>query len=346
MELNVVSKHRAAIYGFAILWVVAFHAAAINNFDYSFGRDSLWLFKRIMNSGNVGVDMFLFLSGVSLYFSFSKDGDIARFLKKRFLRIAPAVWVLFGWYWVVLYLVESFAPAQLVPRLMLVDFWLMTGDGSIWYVSLILVLYLAYPLVYSFLYSKRAKHPGLRCLALLGLIYLAIVMFHLRNNEFYKTIEVALTRMPVFIMGCYAGKLVHDKKRVSKAFIPVVFVAVAAFFAVLQLDVLHGPARRFFFAFGGISISYAIALVCEGFERLFKGSKKRPLYRFLSWTGAFTLELYVGHIMLNQAMMHFLPWYGMEDLRVYALMAVCAFFLAWAVSKLIALLLKKVSRAR
>ena len=116
-------------------------------------------------------------------------------------------------------------------------------------------------------------------------------------------------------------------------------VGVVAFFAVIYYDALHGPVCRFFYGVGGISIAYFIALCCEAFDKLTKSSgAKRPLYRLLAWTGTFTLELYVAHIMLNQAFRKFIPWYGNEDLAAYVVMAAIAFFLAFGVSKLVAML--------
>ena len=371
MDLNVVSKHRAPIYGLAILWVVVFHASAINDVDFSFGNQSLWLLKLVLDTGNVGVDIFLFLSGISLYFSFTKNDDVNDFYRKRFLRIVPAVWILFGWFWAYRYLIESFALAKFVPRMMLIDFFLMTNDASIWYVSLILALYAAYPMIYRVLFPTPGRKgsplsaqgslavpdplpapsvpsakgqgvgswSGLRCLALLAFVYVAVFMFDARNHEYYDTIEIALTRIPVFIIGCYFGKLVYEKKRVPKVCIGVVIACVVLFFAVMHFDALHGPVRRFFYGIGGISIAYLIALCCEAFDKLTKcPGAKRPLYRFLAWTGTFTLELYVAHIMLNQAFRKFFSWYGNEDLAAYAIMAVCAFFLAFGVSKLVTML--------
>ena len=345
MNLNIISKHRAVIYGIAILYVVLFHASAINDFDYSFGHKILEPFKLFMDTGNVGVDIFLFMSGVSLYFSFSRNNNIAQFFVKRFWRIVPAVWIIFGWFWALLYLFQNFAPDQFIPRFLCIDFWLMTGDASIWYVSLILLLYLLYPLIYAALYGGKTEHTGVKCLILLAFVYTVVTIFWMRNPDFYKPIEIAITRIPVFIMGCYWGKLVFEKRTVSKAFIPLVFIAVFAFYGVLYPDVIHGPLRRFFYAIGGISLCYAIALICEFFDMLFKGEKpkSRFLYRFLAWTGGFTLELYVGHIMCNQAFHKFFDWYVDENLKVYLVMATFAFFLAFGVSKLVPVIQKKIT---
>lgn len=68
MNLNIISKYRNEIYGFSIIWIVLFHGAAINNVDYSFGFSVLYPLQAFLSIGNVGVDIFLFLSGVCLYF--------------------------------------------------------------------------------------------------------------------------------------------------------------------------------------------------------------------------------------------------------------------------------------
>ena len=69
-RLDIVSTYRAPLYGFAILWIVVYHAT-IDNVDFSFGIEQLLWFKGIMELGNAGVDIFLFLSGVCLFFSLS-----------------------------------------------------------------------------------------------------------------------------------------------------------------------------------------------------------------------------------------------------------------------------------
>ena len=67
-----VSKYHDAIYGFAIIFIMFFHAHAIDGVDYSFGRSNLRVFRTIMSNGSVGVDAFLFMSGVFLYYSYKR----------------------------------------------------------------------------------------------------------------------------------------------------------------------------------------------------------------------------------------------------------------------------------
>lgn len=95
IRLENLSKYRAPIYGFAIIWIAFFHGS-VDTVDYSFGHDSLLWFKTIMSNGSVGVEVFLFLSGISLYFSFKNDSNLLSYLKKRTRRLFVPLFIVYG----------------------------------------------------------------------------------------------------------------------------------------------------------------------------------------------------------------------------------------------------------
>lgn len=96
----------------------------------------------------VGVDIFLFLSGFGLCYSFSRTGNYFKFIKKWMVRVLPSyiivvgIWIVFCWLLHIgggltdllwkYYLISSFAEAELCE----------------WYVAAILVLYCCYPAFY------------------------------------------------------------------------------------------------------------------------------------------------------------------------------------------------------
>ena len=334
MSLDIVSKHRAPLYGFAILWVVVFHAIAIDHADFTFGHKSLEFFHSVVYTGNVGVDMFLLLSGISLYYSFHKNPDMIQFLKKRLIRVVPAVWLVYTLWWAWRYLILDFSLPGFLSRMTMMRFW-MTGDGSIWYVSLILVLYFLYPFIYHFLFDEGHR-PAVRCAVLMGFTYMLVVLFSIANPEMYANVEIAITRIPVFILGSFMGKYVYEKRKISKWWAIPIFAVAIGFLVVLYFDMFAEVEKyyeRFFYLLGGLSLSYAIALICTAFDKVAEPAK-RPLHRFLSFTGGFSLELYLSHIMLNQVMTS-MPWYIEGNLVQYFAMAAIAFLLAWVVMKII-----------
>ena len=337
MKLDIVSKHRGAIYGFAILWIVVYHGWKVNNIDYTLGHRSLEFIKTIVSTGNVGVDIFLFLSGVCLYFSFVRKPDVMAFMKNRFMRVVPGVLLIFIGWWVYLSLINTVDVPTFVSRVMLVRFW-MTGDRTIWFVSLILVLYLAYPLIYYYFFSDD-KHQARKLVVLLLTLYILCLLLQATNEELYNNWEVALTRVPVFVFGCWFGKYVYEKRQVHVGWAVVAIVAVIAFFVVCHLHLIKTPWIRFVYGLAGVALSYALALLFQAFERL----SIRPLYRFLTWTGGFTLELYCTQGMMDQILRQ-LPFYADGSFVQYYVMAAIAFFAAWLVMKIVTLASKRLSK--
>ena len=62
-NLNNISKYRGELMGFAIIIVMLFHV--------SLSKTSPWFGLRRM--GNLGVDIFFFLSGIGLWYSWAKQ---------------------------------------------------------------------------------------------------------------------------------------------------------------------------------------------------------------------------------------------------------------------------------
>ena len=81
MKNNVHSfvKYRKELFGVATLMILLCHSVSIVPFPDRIGT--------FISYGTMGVNVFLFLSGIGLYYSFNKNGDIIAFYKKRFMRV-------------------------------------------------------------------------------------------------------------------------------------------------------------------------------------------------------------------------------------------------------------------
>ena len=90
--MEYISHARAFIYCFAILWIMLFHSS------FPFRTPvMLWL----QDHGNCGVDIFFLLSGVSLYFSYSKNKNAKKFYANRLYRTLPYFIAVYGLYFLV-----------------------------------------------------------------------------------------------------------------------------------------------------------------------------------------------------------------------------------------------------
>ena len=244
---------------------------------------------------------------------------------------------MYSLYWIVRYGVFDTDLVGVVSRLMLMRFWL-TGDQTIYFASLMLVLYFFYPYIYAFLFS--GKRSGLRFVVLIIATYGAVVTISLVDPKWYSLTEIALTRIPVFILGSYFGKWVYEGKVVGRVFVPLTLIGSVAFFAVLDAGFLSGPMKRFFYLVGGVSLSYTFALLMYVLDNRMRCSAGCPLRRFLSFFGAFSFELYLAHIMVNQ-ILRMLPLYQKGDFLQYLVVVVISCFVALAAHKVTNALAKK-----
>lgn len=330
LSLNLVSKYRDAIYGFAILWIVVFHGTAIDKVDFSFGTHLLDWLQVFVNLGGVGVDIFLFLSGICLYFSYIRHPNIRFFYLKRLARVVLPVWTIYGVYWLIRYWILKHSLKAFLGRMSLAQFWI-SGDQSIWFVALILVLYLLYPVIFHVLFC-REKRTVLRFLVLIGMCYIGIVAVSILVPKWYKLTEIALTRIPVFIFGCWMGQAVYEQKTVHGIWGVVAFATATLFVVLLNLNLFHGMTRRFIYLVGGVSLAYCLALIFAGIDSLVS-NRKPCILRFLSFVGMFSLELYLSHIMVNQVL-QLSPWYMSGSVGQYGCVVLLALVLAWITMKL------------
>lgn len=80
MNLSFISKFRTELMGIAMLLVVWHHLPMNINFS---------VYDFLKTNGGFGVDIFLLLSGMGLYFSTSKGLEMKKYAIKRAIRIFP-----------------------------------------------------------------------------------------------------------------------------------------------------------------------------------------------------------------------------------------------------------------
>lgn len=268
-NLYSISESRAIIMGFATLIVALFHS-------YSLKYSSVFNFIR--NTGNVGVDIFLFVSAIGLFFSFTKNPNIKEFYKKRFLRIIPAIIIVRT-----IYCIRIQATLWTYIKNITLSSLFIDGNRDLWYFTLSIILYLLYPLLYKVINSKGSK-------GLFGLLLVVIgssLLLYSFNYNYYLQIEILLTRIPVFLIGIYVGKMVYDKKEINSLWI-IPFVLM---FAVTNILLYRGGINpymivRYLYCFLGISIVFIIAFCHSLWSHV-------RIDKFLTFFGTYSMEVYL-----------------------------------------------------
>lgn len=326
------SSYRNAIYGVAALWIVMFHGMGLS---YIQMPESLWLLDKTFRMGNVAVDIFIFLSGVGLYFSFSKGPKLGDFYKKRFVRVYIP-YLLMTLPYIIYCLVDGQIDVPLMIKAILtINFWTNeTTPIDFWYISLVLVLYLLYPLIYKFMFRpvkkgklSQGKREFIRMLMLvLVTLAVSLILFYF-VKDVYVVIDRALSRIAAFIVGCYFGKLVKEKKRFNIVFL---ILSVAVFIGAYPLYVgaeslLHGVWARYYGSLTGIALVFILS-------QLFILLSYIKIDKILAFFGAFSLEIYIMSI-LGRKLFYNSEYYveGGHNFRNYMIWMVVSIVAAYAV---------------
>lgn len=273
-----ISESRGILLGVATLIVAFFHCFSYHFENITSNSFLIKLLYYLRNMGNIGVDIFLFLSAVGLYFSFSKDSNIKNFYKKRLLRILPSI-IIVG---TIYYIYKQVGFFVYLKNITFISFY-TSGVRDLWYFALLILLYLLYPLLYKIIDLKGLK--GLVSLMLI-VVGSTILLFSI-TPILYKNIEIALTRIPVFLLGIYLGKKIKNKEEMPEVLmILFVLLFVLSNIILFSVSFKYYMCVRYIYCILGISIVFLISYLHSIVN--FKITDK-----MLIFYGTYSMEVYL-----------------------------------------------------
>lgn len=237
MELNSISFCRDVIFGLSTCWLMLFHSTEI---DFTKSKVIPVIIAQglnvIKNTGNIGVDIFLIMSGIGLYFSFTKDRDINAFYVRRVKRVIPTV-LICSTLWFGIQGINGLKTYLVYVNLGGVYVY---GESYFWYFSLLIPLYAIYP-AYRLLQDKMKNGIILGFIVIIGW---TCILLLIDKTEFFCRAEIALTRVPAFIIGCMLGKPVLKNEKLGKGFIGLISLLLFPLFELYNLG-LTTIVRRY-----------------------------------------------------------------------------------------------------
>lgn len=276
-----ISDNRNIILGIATLLIAFVHSQSLY-LEKVFSIDIINnFFIFLKNFGTYGVDIFLVLSGVGLYYSFSKNNNIRTFYKKRIKRILPSVIIVAV---IITALAEGKGIGNFLQRIFLISFF-TKGDLDFWYFSLIIFLYIIYPLLHMFIEKYGLKAVIVMIIVVLGINFSIMIW----NNEVYNRLEIALTRIPVFIVGIWLGKLAKDQVKISKKWL----VAVLVLFAIIVYILANYSFVDKYYIVRYLFCPFAVTTVIL-LSYIYTWIKKENFFtKFFIWIGTYSMEIYL-----------------------------------------------------
>ncbi len=238
---------------------------------------------------SIGVEMFLLVSGIGLFFSLKSNWNLPDFFKKRFTRVLLP-YLIWG---SLVYIIDDiiFDGGKVLKAIL--DFTFVTfftnGDCLFWYILMACVTYLLAPLVFRGISGKRP----LLCIVLwiAGAVIFAEIVKYL-CPEMFGNISKAVRRFPTFFIGMYFGRLTYEDKPV-KAGLYIMAAAGLVLKAMRSIERTKAviSAVPMYYVHCLYSLFFIVAIVL-----FFKYIKAKPVSIALKWAGKHSLELYITHI--------------------------------------------------
>ncbi len=223
-NLSLLSDYRTEIMGFAALCIILCHANVA-------GVSMPAPIHYLLGLGNVGVDIFLFVSGLGMYYSLAKRGiinckehlnrgGVKCWYLDRYRRIlVPYFIITFPW-WVYYALSRQVGLSGFLLHVSTLGYWFWHYGA--WYVALLVPVYLLTPPFATLVERVSTSGNYARCLmiALLCVIFwvLTSVRFDVQSvirQAFINNLQMAFSRVPIYMIGYGVAPSVKDKRLTS-----------------------------------------------------------------------------------------------------------------------------------
>ena len=247
-DLGALSRRRLPILGMAILHIALYH---------TYYATDLLPANIFLSVGSACTDTFFLMSGLGLYYSFSKNSSLVSFYKKRIQRlIIPFVIFALPYYYFV-FLRDDPSPKGLANAVAKTNIFI-SGDLRFWFVTAIFIMYLLFPLIYKY-FNKYAFSPK-SLLALEAACYAMIFAAYALFPDFMSKCRIVFFHIPVFNLGVFLGKYVKDGKKIGKkSTVLLTAFTLSLLYAIWQYYTAASMVHYFPFAIYGVSTALFFA---------------------------------------------------------------------------------------
>lgn len=269
INLNVFSQYRSALMGFSTILILICHSIEYIGVDKG-------IMYHLLIQGNRGVDIFLFLSGIGIYYSLSNitppvSHRLPYWYAKRLCRvltpyviIATPVYIIMG-----IWKYETFNVfiSDFIMNILMVSYF--TNHIGLWFLPCILLLYIVSPL------GMHIKGTRKLLLALGVTITFELLSYYDFGNNIIRNLSILLVKSIPFIWGFIFAPFVASQCRIK-----TYYLVLVPFFVAIPLRYLH---LYYEWTFMFVMMLFVIFLT----------SKNNMANKILSTFGRISLESYL-----------------------------------------------------
>lgn len=205
----------------------------------------------------------------------------------------------------------------------------------VWFIALILPLYLFYPILFKVIINNKNINRLNYIIFLCILNYCLCYIFKYSDWQWYKTIEIALTRIPVFLLGSYCGILAYENRTIHtniKLISLIIILFGIGYFYLHPIGLVI--IFRTPYLLLGPSIAIWVAILLEVIS-------DKTLNKQLSKWGVLSLELYLSHIVLKNIFLNS-TLYGKSAVANFHKYLIFALLGAFIISKIVVYMQEKI----
>lgn len=271
IDLNKISKYRTPLMGISAILIILCHA---NLYDIKVNS----IIHFLLTFGNVGVDIFLFLSGIGCYYSLMRGGGLANWYKKRLIRIFIPYALAQIPFWGFYLIKGNFDLIDNLYEFSTLAFWVR--HTGMWYIALLIPLYLITPFLYK-LFESTVHRLKLACFLMCLVLILCNIDINIENHmtmNIIHNIQWAFGRIVTFIFGMAIAPAVKNGIRVNGLYVVLVTIILI-------------PLLRFV-GFGWYWCLFAVMVLffCKFLDKI---PSNGTVYSFLNFMGIISLESYL-----------------------------------------------------
>lgn len=281
-DLGLISNYRTELMGVSCIAILLCHAPGNGVLLPGF-------LSGILLRGGVGVDVFLFLSGVGMYYSLEKIGaldagsnTLLEWYKRRYLRILIPYMIIILPIYFIICCIRGYSFEDYCLFVTTVGFWF--NHKGVWFIALLIPLYLISPI----LYSVRKRVHGVRSFVLWGLLISFCIIISqvdfVMSSSLFHNIQFCLSRVPCFLLGMYTAPFI--KKHWVLQY-PLIYCII---FILLSFILKHYFPNISIGLFWIFPIAFFFCLLFECRQKQINGTAQ--------WFGKISLESYLFNVTL------------------------------------------------
>ena len=290
-NLEWLSKYRTEIMGFAAILIILCHANVA-------GVTTPHPITYLLGLGNVGVDIFLFVSGIGMFYSLTKCRGGKGWYRRRYLRILlPYLIITLPW-WVYYSITRGLTFFHFLGEVSTLCYW--QEHYGAWYIALLIPLYFVTPFIARSIdyFERKYYRWGIVFFYCMCLFITTSVQFEFKDetiSAIIRNIQLAFSRVPIFIIGYGLAPHIKNHEKVSYVWIIVLPIIMWLFSKTPYVSSWYR----------GWMLAIPFTMVFCGLMEYCQSLSYNKLKYLFSFIGTISLESYLANVFVTYSLQEF-----------------------------------------